>query len=222
MLPWDKIQLLEKALALYAGEHVLDRVLSKGVSALSGGGESAELTLLFVDVAAPVAATRAFSGEELSTFMWKYLEAVTATILGAGGTLDMYVGDSASAWWGSECEPGHAKQACAAPKSLVAAVEELNGEHVPKGFPTLRIKIGVHTGKVTLGNYGTTKRLRYSVLGDAVNLTSRLCGLANGQYESPIVISSATKNLIDSTFAPTLLDSVTVKGQNEPLQLFAI
>ncbi len=222
MWPWHKIRLLEKALALYAGEHVLDRVLRLGDRALSDGNDRAELSLLFVDLTTAETPSRPLTGDDLATFVWKYLEIVTTTILEAGGTLDMYVGDSASAWWGANREPGHANQACAAAKSLVAAVDELNNEHTPRGFPKLRIKVGVHTGMVTLGNYGTTKRLRYSVLGDAVNLASRLCALANTNYESPIIISGSTRKLLGSKFAPTLLGTVQVKGQDDPLQLFTI
>ncbi len=115
-----------------------------------------------------------------------------------------------------------ARRACHCAKSMVAEVEKLNGEFHSKGWPQLKMKVGINTGRVTLGTYGTAKRLRFTVLGDAVNVASRLCGLAHQQYSQSILITGSTQEAIGKEIPAALVDTVRIKGRDVPLKIYAI
>jgi adenylate cyclase len=185
-------RLLRRALALYAGDHVLSRVEREGERFLSPNAESAVLTMLFFR---SWITTNAESVVFETMFEWQraYAEAVTRTFLNNHGTFDTFVGDDGSGWWNAKDQPDHADLAVTCALDLVSAVVQLNERSAP--FPNTGIRIGIHTGRVGLGNYGSTVRLRYCPLGDAVNVASRLCD-AMPQAGSPIIVSGATYELL--------------------------
>lgn len=221
MNPWSENRLLKRALALYAGEHVLDHVLRKGDDAFRAQSEYSAATVLFVDVAGFEMPSGAMTPEDLVHLISKWLNLITNRIGEFGGTLDTYIGDAASSWWaGNGDEP--ARKACHCAKSMVAEVERLNGEFRAKRWPQVKMKIGINTGRVTLGTYGTTKRLRFTVLGDAVNVASRLCGLAHQQYPHSILIAESTQSALGNEIPAVLVETVRIKGRDEPLKIYAI
>ena len=222
MFPWRENRLLRRALSLYAGDHVLDHVVRNGEQAFARQTRTCELTLLFVDVAAFSQPDERLGPKDLDGLIDSWFEALTDGIVKHNGTVDTYVGDATSAWWGSNGESAHAHMACGCAKDLVAQVARLNQDNHSKGWPELKPAIGINTGVVRLGPYGSSKRLRYSAFGDAVNLASRLCGLANRHYPHPIVVSEHTQKLLGAETQSTLLDTVTIKGLEAPVSLYAI
>lgn len=219
MWPWSEIRLLRNALRLLAGEHVLSRVIKQREGALVLGGERREVTLMFVDINLDFSAVEQLSDKGMVELLNGYFAAVTDCIGSHAGTIDTLVGDSIAAWWASADHPSSAKSACTCAKDIVAQIAKLNfgtSANVPK----LKIKIGINSGVVMLGNYGSSKRMRYAPLGDNVNLASSLCAMANANYPTPIVISEATNELLSSHMPSTLLASVGVKGRNDPVQLY--
>jgi adenylate cyclase len=218
MWPWSENRLLKSALRSYAGDHVLSRVLAKGPEALALAGERKELTMMFIDIAGFTVPDTTLPSDSLAPFLNGYLQTVTDSILALNGVLDTYTGDAVISWWESP------KDACLCAKQIVERLESLNGRNTSAQLPLLRVGIGLNTGIVTLGNYGSSQRMRFTVLGDNVNLASRLCGLANtqSQYQVPILMSGATQRLVADTIQTRELGTVRVKGKDDPITLFTL
>lgn len=194
------------------------------------GGECREMTILFSDV-------RGFTalGERLKTqpqmlvrLMNRLLTSLSAEIMANNGTIDKYMGDSVMAFWNAPLsDPDHALDACKAALSMVVALDRLNGgmlDHPEKGMvavTALRIGIGVNTGLCVVGNMGSEQRFDYSVLGDAVNLASRLEG-QSPIYGADIILGQATAEALGSRAAYVELDLIRVKGKREPQRIFAL
>jgi class 3 adenylate cyclase len=221
MWPWSEIRLLKQALRLYAGEHVLSRVLESRHRALELSGEVRELTLMFVDIAS-LSTTAGLAPGQLSGFMAEYLEIVTANINAHEGTLDTYNGDAVFAWWDRGDNRANARNACNCAKQIVTRINSQNAVWSTQSLPALQLKIGVNSGSALLGNYGTANRLRFTALGSHVNLASRLCELAGSVYAVPVVISANTNALLPSDIAAKPLASVEVSGAAGTGQLFTI
>lgn len=221
MWPWSEIRLLRNALRLFAGEHILDRVTNEREHAFVLGGDRREITLMFVDINIDSALVKKPNDNQMVELINAYYEAVTNCIGSHNGTIDTIIGGSIAAWWAGADQTGNAMSACLCAKAIVAQIAKLNSGISDDG-PKLKIKVGVNSGVVMLGNYGSYKRMRYAALGDNVNLASSLCGVANANYPTPIVISGATNELLGGHMASTSLASVQVKGRNEPVQLYAL
>lgn len=215
MWPWTANQLLKTALRLYAGNHVLSRVLAEGKAALELGGDCVELTLVFIDIAG-VNYSENPPENAIAPFVNLYLQVVTDSVQAHGGVIDSYTGDSVFAWW------HEAKNACLCAKRIVEEVEILSTNSQSAKLPTIKVGIGINTGIVTLGNYGSSHRIKFTVLGDNVNLASRLCSTANKNYPVPIVISASTQQLVAGTMETKMLGTVQVKGREDPLELFSL
>ena len=221
MWPWSEIRLLKDSLRLYAGEHVLSRVLASRERALALNGDIADLTLMFVDIAS-LSSTEGLAPGQLSGFMAEYLEIVTASINAHQGTVDSYNGDAVFAWWDSGDSRANARNACNCAKQIVARVDSQNAVWSTQSLPAMQLKIGINSGSALLANYGTANRIRFTALGSHVNLASRLCELAGSVYAVPVVISGNTNSLLPSDIAAKPLASVEVKGVVGSVQLFAI
>ena len=221
MWPWSEIRLLKDTLRLYAGEHVLSRVLASRERALELSGDVRDLTLIFVDIAS-LSSTDGLAPGQLSNFMAEYLEIVTANIIAYEGTLDSYNGDAVFAWWDSGDSRMNARNACNCAKQIVTRINSQNTVWSTQFLPALQLKIGINSGSALLGNYGTASRIRFTALGSHVNLASQLCELAGNVYAVPVVISGNTNSLLPSDIAARPLTSIDVKGMAGSVQLFAI
>ena len=182
-------------------------------------GRKARLTVLFSDVAGFTSISEQLSPTDLAAYINQYLTAMSMIIRESGGTLDKYIGDAIMAFWGAPVdEPAHAEKAVIAAIKMQKKVDELNAEFSQRGWPPLRIGIGLSTGEMTVGDMGSQVRKAYTVMGDAVNLGSRLEGLTR-MYKNKIIASHATfdacKNI---TFRE--LDKVRVKGKDEPVTIY--
>jgi len=213
---------LRKALRLFAGEEVLAQVEREGEAALAVRGESIRLSLLFLDVASFTQPQPHLSGHDVQLWMNNYCETVSRAIARSGGVLDTFIGDAASAWYGSRGEPKHEALACRGAAAILDAVDAQNQEGRAKGYPQLSVAIGIHSGVVLLGNFGSSTRLRYTAMGDNVNLASRLCGMAMSHYHVPVVISEETRKGLDGTFQVAQLDAVHVKGREGKMGLYRV
>jgi adenylate cyclase len=153
---------------------------------------------------------------DVHSLLQSYFEIFTDSVLEHGGVFDSYSGDSCMAWWES------AENACICAKDIVKRVESMNSTFDRNDLPKMRVGIGINSGMVALGNYGSPQRMKYSVLGDNVNLAANLLNMAIGEYLVPIVISESTKRLIPATFETRLLEAVHVKGREEPVEIFSL
>ncbi len=182
-------------------------------------GRSCELTVLFSDVRNFTTLSEGMSPRELTAMMNDYLGRMTEIIRARRGTLDKYIGDAIMAFWGAPVEDHeHARHAVLAALEMQAAVLALEDEFAARGWPRLRIGVGVNTGLVTVGDMGSPVRKAYTVLGDAVNLASRLEGITK-EYGVGIVVGEATAaQLTDMAFRE--LDLVKVKGKDQAVAIY--
>lgn len=176
------------------------------------GGEEKSLTILFSDIAGFTSFSEGKTPEEVVTFINQFLDEMSESVLEFNGTLDKYLGDSVMAFWGAPVEiPDHAELACKCALDMKTRLEKLN-EKWNTGDAAVKMRIGINTGDVIVGNVGGKKRFDYTVMGDNVNLASRLEG-ANKIYHTSIMISESTYNKIKSKFFTRELDIIKVKGK---------
>lgn len=194
------------------------------------GGERREMTVLFSDTRGFTALAESLQKqpEVLIRLMNRLLTSLSAEIMASNGTIDKYMGDAVMAFWNAPiADPDHARNACRAALAMAAALERLNAEIRAEAATgaaettALRIGVGINTGLCVVGNMGSEQRFDYSVLGDAVNLASRLEG-QSGIYGADIVLGQATAGAVGSGLACVELDLIRVKGKREPQRIFAL
>ena len=184
------------------------------------GGERRRLTMFFSDLAGFTGLSEFLSPEELVQLLNEYLSAMTDIILEERGTVDKYEGDAIMAFWGAPLPmEDHALRACRAALRQQAALESLNRQFQERGLPRLRCRIGLHTGEAVVGNLGSRKRFDYTVIGDTVNLASRLEGL-NKFYGTAVMASETTVQECGEALEFQELDRVAVKGRATPVAVF--
>jgi len=182
-------------------------------------GESREMTVLFSDVRGFTTISEGLRPQELTQLMNEMLTPMTRIIHQHRGTIDKYMGDAIMAFWGAPLDdPDHARNALMAAMAMVEEIPRLQETFRARGWPAIRIGVGVNTGVMNVGNMGSEFRMAYTVLGDAVNLGSRLEGLTK-QYGIDIMVSEFVKQRV-AGFAFRELDIVRVKGKDEPVAIF--
>src|SRR5258706_6111971 len=151
-------QLLRKALALYAGEHVVAKVLAEGDQFLVASAETVELTLLYYDIGFVTRVDAALTSEALLDWQSAYAETTTNAIARSQGRFETFLGDAGSAWWLAREEPQHAEMAVSCARSMMDAIGEMNRRGSRARWPAIQLRVGIHTGKTSLGNYGSFAR----------------------------------------------------------------
>jgi adenylate cyclase len=181
---------------------------------------AAELTILFSDVRDFTSISEALEPEELREYINEYLTEMSAIIRNRHrGTLDKYMGDAIMAFWGAPvADSQHARNGVLAALDMQRECRILNERFAARGWPTLKIGIGVNSGSVRVGDMGSKVRRAYTVMGDAVNIASRLEGITK-QYGADIIIGEGTRRLI-SGFVLREIDRVRVKGKDEPVTIY--
>lgn len=186
------------------------------------GGEKKNVTILFSDIAGFTTFAENKEPEVLVTFINRLLNELSEIIIANGGTVDKYLGDAVMAFWGAPIEmKEHAYHACLSALKMQDKVAELRDQWSKAGEAPIRIRIGLNTGEAIVGNMGGEKQFNYTVLGDCVNLASRLEG-ANKEYGSNIMISGSTYELIKDKFLVRELDVIRVKGKKEPTKVYEL
>ncbi|WP_373419956.1 CHASE2 domain-containing protein [Herbaspirillum sp. RV1423] len=182
-------------------------------------GESRELTVMFSDVRGFTTISEGLPPNELREYINAYLTAMSEDIRGNRGTLDKYIGDAVMAFWGAPVAlPDHAARAVATALKMQQTVVTLNQDFLKRNWPPLKIGIGLNTGAMRVGDMGSKIRRAYTVMGDAVNLSSRLESITK-VYGVGVLVGQATRAAAPQ-FAYRELDSVRVKGKNEPVPIF--
>ena len=194
--------------------------MSRDPENYSMAGRKAELTVLFSDVRGFTTISEGLEPDELATLMNKYLGAMTIVVRKHRGTLDKYIGDAIMAFWGAPVDdPEHARNAVLTGLEMDVALRELNKDLVARGWPELKIGVGVNTGPMTVGDMGSPVRQSYTVMGDAVNLGSRLEGITK-QYGVGFIVGESTRELLKKEFVFRELDRVRVKGKEDPVGIY--
>lgn len=204
----------------YLGEDVMDVALQNPERL--NRGEKREMTVLFSDIRGFTSLSEHMSPEKLADFINQYLSPMTQIVFDEKGTLDKYIGDAVMAFWNAPLEqPDHALRACRAAVHMLERLEELKAQWRAAGLPELEIGIGINTGQMVVGNMGSDVRVDYTVLGDSVNLGSRLEG-TNKEYETRIIISEWTRAAIKDGIVTRRLGAVRVKGKKVPVGIFEL
>jgi adenylate cyclase len=200
----------------------LARMVSERPEMLALGGDKRELTVLFADIRGFTTFSEQLEPEALVELLNAYLGEMTEVIFAHDGMLDKYIGDAIMAVWGAPLpQTDHAARACRAALMMVRRLRSLNQEWQQRGWHVLEIGVGLNTGPMVVGNMGSARRLSYTVIGDNVNLGSRLEGL-NKIYGSQILASEATILAAEGAVVARELDLVCVKGKRLPVRIFEI
>ncbi|HWO25750.1 MAG TPA: adenylate/guanylate cyclase domain-containing protein [Kofleriaceae bacterium] len=205
----------------YVSQPVVDRILADPARARLGG-ERKELTVLFTDIRGFSQVAEGMAPEELAAFLGEYLTPMTDLVLASGGTLDKYIGDAVMAFWGAPIDmPDHAARACEVALQMQRALATLNRAWAQAGRPPIAIGIGINTGPMAVGNMGSAARFEYTVLGDQVNLASRLEALTK-EYGLGILVGEATARAAGAGFVFREIDLVRVKGRAGAAPVFEL
>lgn len=182
-------------------------------------GRNAELTVLFSDVRGFTNISEGLEPQELTQLMNDYLGAMTEVIRKNRGTLDKYMGDAIMAFWGAPvADPENARHAVLTALAMQSELKKLAEPFRKRGWPELHIGVGVNTGMMTVGDMGSPVRKAYTVMGDAVNLGSRLESITK-QYGVGIIVGPQTRERLDNMVFREL-DKVRVKGKDEPVAIY--
>src|ERR1700754_556764 len=194
------------------------------------GGEEREMTIMFSDVRGFTTISESYKHDPqgLTALMNRFLTPLTNAILDRKGTIDKYMGDAIMAFWNAPLDDNeHQLNACEAALDMLERIDVLNKEREAEAkegchaYIPLNVGVGFNTGVCVVGNMGSDLRFDYSVLGDSVNLASRLEGQSK-EYGFPIIIGSKTALAVKDKFAILELDFIMVKGKKEPEVIYAI
>ena len=185
-------------------------------------GRSVEVTVLFTDLRSFTSISESLTPRETGQLLNTYFDAMIPAVFRHGGTLDKLIGDAVMAFFGAPGEqPDHPTQGVLTALDMVKALERLRQEGEVKGVERLAMGVGLNTGRVTAGNLGSQTFMDYTVIGDTVNLASRLEGL-NKHYGTTVLLSGETARCLDDRFLVRALDLVRVKGKEKPVSLFEL
>ncbi|HXZ95536.1 MAG TPA: adenylate/guanylate cyclase domain-containing protein [Burkholderiales bacterium] len=202
----------------YVPPELVDK-MSQDPKRYSMEGKSQELSVLFSDVRDFTSISEGLEPKELTAFVNAYLTAMTRIIRAHHGTLDKYIGDAIMAFWGAPVnDPDHPRNAVVSALEMQTTARQLREQFKARGWPEIRIGVGINTGIMVVGDMGSAVRKAYTVMGDSVNLASRLEGLCK-EYGADIILSEMTKNLV-SGIVYRELDQVKVKGKDEPVLIY--
>ena len=209
---------LGRLFGLYIPPELVDE-MAQNPNSYSLASQSRHMTVLFTDVRDFTSIAEGMAPEQLSLLMNRFLSPMTQAIHQHRGTIDKYMGDAIMAFWGAPvADNQHATHAVQAALAMTDSLARLQDEFAAQGWPAIRIGIGLNSGDMVVGNMGSTFRMAYTVLGDAVNLGSRLEGLTK-YYAVSIIVSEGTKMLAPD-FVYRELDRVRVKGRDKPLAIY--
>jgi adenylate cyclase len=204
----------------YIPTELVRTLFSLGIEA-ELGGERRELTILFMDLAGFTGISERL-GDRLIDFLGGYLSEMSSEIGRHSGTIDKYIGDAVMAFWGAPVpSDSHALQACRAALACQARLAAMRHAIDTEIFPELRARIGVNTGSVLVGNVGSRDRLNYTVIGDPVNVASRLEAL-NKEYGTEIIIGEATYDAVRDHVIARPLDRVAVYGREGGIEMYEL
>ncbi len=212
---------IKKAFSSYVAPDVVINVL-QNYDNLKLGGEKKRLSVLFSDIRDFTSISEGLSPENLVRLLNIYLSRMTEKIFDHHGTLDKYIGDAIMVIFGAPVWfENHAENACRTALDMQAALLEMNKENSLESGVEFRIGIGINTGNMIVGNMGSERRFDYTVIGDEVNLASRLEGVTK-LYNVSIIISEETRKDLGSEFICRELDLIRVKGKTKPIRIYEL
>ncbi len=216
-----KRQIREMFSKYVAPEYVAQ--LAEDPATITVGGRRAELTILFSDIRGFTSISEKLQPQEVIGFLNEYLSEMAAIVKQSGGTLDKFIGDAVMAFWGEPVHhPDHADRAADCALAMQATTAKLAARWAAEGKPDIHIGVGINTAEVVVGNIGSVEhKLDYTVIGDGVNLASRLES-ANKDFHTGIIVSEFTLAKLGDRFEVRALGDVKVKGKERPVAIYEL
>ncbi len=214
-------QMIRAAFQNYFSPQILDKILREP-DRLKLGGERREVTILFSDIRSFTSLSETLNPQQLTRLLQEYFEEMTQAVAAEEGIVDKFIGDAIMAFWGAPIEqPDQADRAVRAALDMVGRLKGLQDKWRAEGLPVLDIGIGINLGIATVGNFGSSQRFDYTLIGDAVNAASRIESLTK-DYKSQILISDTTKRQLTVAVATRDLGQVQVRGKEETIRLHQV
>jgi adenylate cyclase len=212
---------IEGAFSSYLSPVLLKKLMQEP-ERLVLGGEKKELTIFFSDIRSFTSISETMDPQRLTQYLNRYFTPMSDIVLKHQGMIDKYIGDAVMAFYNAPLDvKEHASSACRSALEMIDELEVLNKEFKKEGLSEIKIGIGLNTAEVVVGNMGSVKRFNYTVIGDGVNLASRVEGL-NKVYGTHILITEFTKACIGDEFLTRELERVKVKGKEEEVMLYEL
>jgi len=212
---------IKNAFQYYLTPTVINEILTDP-SKLKLGGEKKDLSVMFSDIRGFTTISEQLSPEALVSLLNEYLTAMTNKVFKYDGLLDKYIGDAIMAVFGAPIDqPDHALRACRTALEMMEELRNLQKKWESEGKPKIDIGIGINSGDMVVGNMGSEMRFDYTVMGDNVNLASRLEGL-NKEYGTHIIISENTFERVKNDLIAREIDAVRVKGKRLPVKIYEL
>lgn len=212
---------IKNTFSRYVSPEIIAEILADPKK-LKLGGDKKELSILFSDIRGFTAISEKLSPEQLVQLLNEYLGAMTDLIMDSGGVVDKYIGDAIMAFWGAPIkQPNHPELICQTALEMTTVLNKERARWQRKFGVELRVGIGIHTGEAVIGNMGSSKRFDYTIMGDNVNLASRLEGITK-QYGAQIIASQSIKNKVEDKFVFRYLDKVAVKGKTQGVEIYEL
>jgi adenylate cyclase len=198
---------------------VMDHLMNGRVAL---GGESLRVTVLFTDIRSFTSISEKMDPQHLVGLLNEYFTEMVGIVMDEGGVVDKYIGDAIMAVFGAPVpKPDDAANAVRAAVRMRRALATLNQRLVARGAPPLRTGIGIHTGEVVAGNIGSERRMEYTVIGDAVNLASRLES-STKELGVNVLVSEDTYALAKDAVVVRPVREITVKGRHQPVMTYEV
>lgn len=186
------------------------------------GGEKRHLTMMFTDIAGFTTISESMTTESLLQHISEYLDNLTTIILEQQGTVDKYIGDAIMSFWGAPNEDESQEyHSCKAALLCLSRLKTLNAKWAAEGRPELPTRFGISSGDVSVGNMGSSDRMNYTVLGDSVNLASRLEAI-NKYYGTDVIVGESTYEVVKDQFCFRPIDVVAVKGKTRGVKIYQL
>jgi adenylate cyclase len=212
---------LSRTFSQYMDTKVADYLL-RNPALIKPGGQQRRVTVFFADIAGFTSISEKASPEKIATILHRVLNSLTEVIIGGNGVIDKYIGDCIMAFWGAPLDTDKDEiNACYSAIRCMEALGEINKEFRDEGLSEIAIRIGIHSGDAIAGNLGSDRLFHYTVIGDAVNLASRLESV-NKFFKTRIIISEDTYQKTDNLLFTRELGSIGVKGKTVPIKIFEL
>ena len=214
-------RLIRRAFQHYVAPAIVKQMLDDP-SRLKLGGETYDVTVIFTDLQGFTSVAERLTPHELQTRLSLYFKSMMDVLLAENATLDKFIGDAIMVYFGCPVpDPEHPRQACRAALAMQRRLDELNAEWRRSGSAELYMRVGVNTGTAVAGNMGTDTIFNYTILGDCVNLASRLEGV-NKEYGTRTIVGEDTWTRVQAAFEGRELDWIRVKGKAQPVAIYEL